>query len=1209
MAASVRHAVLLALAPCLVAAAPAPDPTFLTAQTRKMGGVLPAEQQALEIRHLDLATKVFPEQQRLESTATLTLRTVTSVAELVVDLYPRFTIHRIEVDGRAVPASNYSNPDGQLRVQLRRATAPGATVVLRVQYSGTPPLAKRPPWEGGTTWLRTKDGQWPLVDTSLWGGGCDLLFPCIDHPTRKAALIDEHYTVPKGLMAPGNGRFLGSREKDGWVTWNWRARSVHTYGPVLNVGPYQVFEADYRSRFGNVIPMRLYYLPGEEQKAEALFREFPQTLDFWESRIGPYPWADEKMGVIRVPYSGLENQTLVGHSNDFPKTRYGFDFLMNHEFAHEWFGNQMSVSNYDDLWLHEGFGSYAQALLAEHLGGQMDYLSYLKDQRVSIDNEQPLVTGRERTELEVYASPAGPRGDIYPKGSWVAHTLRQLIGDEAFFKSLRLLIYGRDDPKPGNFEPQFGTTDGYLKIVNDITGRDLGWFFDVYLRRAALPRLESRHEGGMLKLRWITPDNLPFPMPVDVRIGERLVTLPMTNGSGEAPAAERVPITLDPQSKILMQSDAIDRFREWRAEQAKQPSQAQLTGDAPPPGAMWVEDIGLDRYSQRRGKPRAGKSLRDQPIVLGGVNYRHGIGTRSISEFVIDLKGGATRFVSMVGFDDAVRTGIGSVTFEVWADDTRVADSGLMRAGDAPRLLSADLTGARVLTLLVDDGGDTSNDDEVAWAGAMIQLAPGAPSRPEALSPPQEAPAIIAPVSSSARTAIHGPRITGATPGRPFLFRIPATGEAPLRFSARGLPAGLTLDPATGIISGRLAAAGEWRTTLEVQGTGGSARRELRIVGGTDALALTPPMGWNSWNVWGAAVDQQKVLDAAEWLERSGLAAHGYQYVVIDDAWMGTRAADGSIRPNEKFPDMRALADAVHARGLKLGIYSSPGPRTCEGYIGSYQHEAQDAATFASWGVDFLKYDWCSYEEIARDHSLTELQKPYFVMRDALALVDRDIVHALCQYGYGEVWKWGAEAGGQLWRSSGDLLDQWANLESVGFRQAGREAWTRPGEWNDTDMLVVGTLGWGPDLRPTRLTQNEQVLHLTLWALQAAPLFIGADLSKLDDFTLALLTNDEVLDVDQDPLGRSAQRLWRDARREIWARPLEDGTYAVGLFNRGLAPAAVTVDWSLLGLRGRQPVRDLWQRMDVGSFSDKYSATVPRHGAVFIKVGKPSRPS
>jgi aminopeptidase N len=545
------------------------DPRFITAQTRKMGGVLPPEQQALDLRHLDLSTKVFHEEKRIESTAVLTLRTSAPVSELVLDLYPRFDIERIEIAGRGIPEARYSNPEGQLRIQLPRKVAAGATLVAKIAYSGTPPLAKRPPWEGGVTWTKTPDGKWPWIDTSLWGGGCDLLFPCIDHPTKKAALLDLHYTVRSGLMAPGNGRLVSRTDKSGWTTWNWRARSVHTYGPVLDVGPYQVFAGDYQSRFGNVIPMRLYYLPGEEAKAAALFAEFPQTLDFWESRIGPYPWSDQKMGVIRVPYSGLENQTLVGHSNDFPKTPFGFDWLMNHEFAHEWFGNQLSVANYDDLWLHEGFGSYAQPLLAEYLGGRIDYLSYLKDQRAGIRNLQPLVAGVERSEKEVYADPTGPRGDIYPKGSWIAHTLRELIGDEAFFKSVRILVYGRPDPRPGNFQPQFGTTQGYLQIVNEVTGRDLKWFFDVYFYRGALPKLLAVHENGLLKLRWQTPDNLPFPMPVDVRIDDRVVTLPMTGGAGETPAAARAAITLDPHSKILMQSDAIDAYQEWKSSQKK----------------------------------------------------------------------------------------------------------------------------------------------------------------------------------------------------------------------------------------------------------------------------------------------------------------------------------------------------------------------------------------------------------------------------------------------------------------------------------------------------------------------------------------------------------------------------------------------------------------------------------------------------------------
>ncbi len=625
-----------------------------------------------------------------------------------------------------------------------------------------------------------------------------------------------------------------------------------------------------------------------------------------------------------------------------------------------------------------------------------------------------------------------------------------------------------------------------------------------------------------------------------------------------------------------------------------------------PPNAVWVDSLDLTRLQQRRGLPRAGRTIRDQPIQLGGLTYPRGVGTRSISEFVIDLHGQAQRFASVVGFDDAIRPGVGTVTFEVWADDTLVAASGLMRVGDAPKTLSADLKGARVLTLLVDDGGDTSNDDEVAWAGAHIVLAPNATAKPRPYDAPPEPPPAIAPLRRLPQPQIHGPRVTGATPGREFLFRVPATGTPPLRFAAEPLPAGLAIDPGTGIISGRIRDPGTTRVVLSVTGAHGTARRSLRIVAGPDALALTPPMGWNSWNVWGPAVDAEKVRDAALWLEKSGLAAHGFQYVVIDDAWSGKRNAAGEMAPNEKFPDMRALADAVHARGLKLGIYSSPGPKTCEGFEGSLGHEIQDAATYARWGVDFLKYDWCSYEEVAKDRSLQQLQKPYVLMRDALAKVERDILYSLCQYGYGDVWKWGEEAGGHLWRTSGDLLDLWSNLESVGFRQAGREPWSGPGHWNDTDMLVVGTVGWGPNLHPTRLTPNEQMLHLALWALQAAPLFIGADLSRLDDFTLALLTNDEVLDVDQDPLGKAGGRVRQEGRLEIWARPLADGTHAVGLFNRGLGPEAVTVRWADLGLAGSRHVRDLWLRKDLGAFEDSFTATVPRHGVVFVKIGRPA---
>ncbi|MFA6449627.1 MAG: putative Ig domain-containing protein, partial [bacterium] len=444
------------------------------------------------------------------------------------------------------------------------------------------------------------------------------------------------------------------------------------------------------------------------------------------------------------------------------------------------------------------------------------------------------------------------------------------------------------------------------------------------------------------------------------------------------------------------------------------------------------------------------------------------------------------------------------------------------------------------------------------------------------------------------------------TPGKPFLFLIPATGKKPLTFSAENLPAGLTLDTKTGIISGSLKKDGETVVTLKVQGPAGAASRKLTIIGGKSKLAQTPQLGWNSWNVWGLAVDSDKTIAAAKSMVDSGLAAHGFSYVNIDDGWEAEeRAANGEIVTNKKFPDMKKLTDTVHSMGLKLGIYSSPGPRTCGGYLGSYEHEAQDAETYAKWGIDYLKYDWCSYGAYAKDHSIAELQKPYIIMRDALLNSSRDIFYSLCQYGMGNVWEWGAEVGGNSWRTTGDINDSWGSLDSIGFSQNGHEKFAGPGHWNDPDMLVVGKVGWGPTLHMTKLTKNEQILHITLWSMVSSPLLIGCDMTDMDQFTLDLLTNDEVLDVHQDPLGKPAGRVAKNGMFEVWARPQWDGTTAVALFNRFVERAEITVNWSDIGMSGSQQVRDLWQRKDLGSFDGSFTVSVPAHGAVMLKIGKP----
>ncbi len=628
-----------------------------------------------------------------------------------------------------------------------------------------------------------------------------------------------------------------------------------------------------------------------------------------------------------------------------------------------------------------------------------------------------------------------------------------------------------------------------------------------------------------------------------------------------------------------------------------------------PPDALWVETLDLGTMTQGFGSSRAGRSVDNNPLTLGGQVYPHGIGTHAQSELIVDLKGAATRFVSMVGLDDEKKGSKGSVVFQVYVDGKKATDTGIIRAGDAPKQVSVDLTNAKRMTLRVGDANDGIDSDHADWAGAMIQLNPGTTLRPVAATVPIEPPRLVMPTPDP-KTAIHGPRIYGSTPGHPFLFLIPATGQGPLTYAAKGLPAGLSLDPRTGIITGSLRQNGASRVELSARGPRGAAKRTLTIVGGPRTLALTPPMGWNSWNSWAGNVDDGKVRASADAMIRSSLAGHGFQFINIDDTWEAGRDANGVIQSNAKFPSMKNLADYVHSLGLKVGLYSSPGPKTCAGFTASYQHELQDAQTYADWGYDYLKYDWCSYGDVATGEGLDRQKKPYVTMGQALGQVNRDIVYSLCQYGMGDVWTWGADpaVSGDCWRTTGDINDSWGSLYGIYSSQNGHEKYAGPGHWNDPDMLVVGQVGWG-NPHPSHLTPNEQILHISMWCLLSSPLLIGCDMSKLDPFTLALLTNDEALDINQDPLGRPAGRVATDGSGEVWARPLFDGTTAVGLLNNGAEPTVVTAKWADLKLKGRQRVRDLWLHKDVGDANGSYAVTVPAHGAVMLKIGKPRRGS
>lgn len=471
------------------------------------------------------------------------------------------------------------------------------------------------------------------------------------------------------------------------------------------------------------------------------------------------------------------------------------------------------------------------------------------------------------------------------------------------------------------------------------------------------------------------------------------------------------------------------------------------------------------------------------------------------------------------------------------------------------------------------------------------------------LSASYSAPYILTP-PAPVTPRYNGPLVFGVRPGSPIIFRLAFSGERPMKYAVEGLPDGVTLDPSKGVLSGSVAEKGDYPLVLVATNAHGEARQAFTLKVG-DKIALTPPMGWNSWNCWGLSVSQEKVMSSAAALINRGLADYGYSYINVDDAWEAEeRAADGSIVCNEKFPDMKGLGDWLHANGLKLGIYSSPGDRTCGGYLGTLGHEQQDAETWNAWGVDYLKYDWCGYSKVFNaqaDRSTASYVRPYLKMQEYLRQQPRDIFYSLCQYGMANVWTWGHAVDANSWRTTGDITDTWQSLYNIGFeRQTKLYPYAGPGHWNDPDMLVVGKVGWSDHLRDSRLTPDEQYTHITLWSLLAANMLIGCDIAQIDDFTFNLLCNNEVNAVNQDILGIQAHRDSDQDGIQIWSRPLADGCIAIGIFNLNEDPVPVNLTEALARMHLVAPptVRDLWRQEDIPATT----YVIPSHGVRFIKL-------
>jgi alpha-galactosidase len=489
-------------------------------------------------------------------------------------------------------------------------------------------------------------------------------------------------------------------------------------------------------------------------------------------------------------------------------------------------------------------------------------------------------------------------------------------------------------------------------------------------------------------------------------------------------------------------------------------------------------------------------------------------------------------------------------------------------------------------------------------------------------APPDNASYILTPKAGPA-PHINGPKIFGVRPGHPIVFTVPVTGTRPLKFSAAGLPAGVKLDAATGRLSGSVNKAGTYNLVLIAKNSAGNDKRNFKLVIGEE-IALTPPMGWNSWNVYAGAITQDLLLANAKAMMTSGLIDHGWSYMNIDDVWQGERGGPfHAIQPNPvTFPDMQQASDQIHGMGLKMGIYSTPWTESYAHHVGGssnnpegtfvktpvvvprnkklmpyaigpYQFVDNDVKQWAAWNIDYLKYDWNPIE-------MPETKK----MFDALRNSGRDIVYSLSNSTpFASISDLSTVS--NAWRTGGDIRDSWPSLKSRIFTQDKWAPYEKPGHWNDPDMMIVGYLGWGKDLHPTNLTPDEQYTHVSAWCLMSVPLLLGCDMTKLDGFTLSLLTNDEVLAVNQDAAGKQATVISKQGDNGVMAKTMEDGSIAAGLFNLGdNGKQQVTLSWADLKLTGKYIVRDLWRQKDLGTFIGEFKADVNQHGVVMISLRK-----
>lgn len=641
---------------------------------------------------------------------------------------------------------------------------------------------------------------------------------------------------------------------------------------------------------------------------------------------------------------------------------------------------------------------------------------------------------------------------------------------------------------------------------------------------------------------------------------------------------------------------------------------------------IWLDELPIQTFSEGIRPVAAKTNYGKDTMRVKGVPYFRGVGAQSISVITFNLDKHARHFSAMAGVDDQGNKTI-PLKFYVVGDGKTLFESREMQTGDEPVKVDIDLAGIKQLGLLITDnvGGVNNKRTYANWINAQLEMIGN--YLPGHMQDTDEK-YLLTP-APKASPKINSAKIFGATPGNPVLYLIAATGKRPMQFSATNLPKGLSASATTGIISGTVKERGNYSVTLKAKNSQGEAKQKLLIKIG-DTIALTPPIGWNGWNSWEAKINRDKVMASANAMVSKGLRDHGWNYINIDDSWQGIRTGpDTALQPNEKFPDFKGMVDYIHSLGLKAGLYSTPYVSSYGGYpggssdfatggethdqikinrqpfmhIGKYRFENTDAKQMAGWGFDFLKYDW------RIDVNSTER------MSDALKNSGRDIVFSLSNNApFEKANDWMRSS--NMFRTGPDIKDSWNSLYATVFSLDKWAPYTGPGHWSDPDMMIVGDVSIGPVLHPSRLTPDEQYSHISIFSLLAAPMLIGCPIEKLDAFTLNLLTNDEVIAINQDPLGKAGRLLLQEDGVQVWVKQLEDGAYGIGIFNTagfGETPASFfrwgnekeksyTLDFAKIGLKGKWKIRDVWRQKSLGQPAGSFKTTVRHHGVQMLKI-------